>query len=168
MIEAFGKISGLRLNDKKTEALWIGSKTNSNQTFCPEMNFKWQKGKTKALGVWFATDQDTAISLNYNEKLTKVKSILGCWKFRRLSLIGKIVVLKSLVASELVYVLTSLQTKHHAIKEIDRMFFKFLWNDKGDKIKRKVMINDYSEGGLKMIDITTFNKSLKLPGLKNT
>ena len=86
------------------------------------MNFKWQKGKTKALGVWFAT----AISLNYNEKLTKVKSILGCWKFRRLSLIGKIVVLKSLVASQLVYVLTSLQTKHHAIKEINRMFFSIL------------------------------------------
>ena len=87
------------------------------------MNIKWQKGKVKALGVWFATDQDRAISLNYNEKLTKVKSILGCWKFRRLSLLGKIVVLKSLVASQLVYVLTSLQTKHHAIKEINRMFF---------------------------------------------
>ena len=85
LIEALGKISGLRLNDKKTEVLWIGSKTNSSQKFCPEMNFKWQKGKVKALAVWFATDQDTAISLNYNEKLTKVRSILGCWKFRRLS-----------------------------------------------------------------------------------
>ena len=41
------------------------------------------------------------------------------------------------------------------------MFYKFLWNDKGDKIKRKVMINDYPEGGLKMIDIAPFNKSLK-------
>ena len=41
------------------------------------------------------------------------------------------------------------------------MFYKFLWNDKGDKIKRKVMINDYPEGGLKMIDIASFNKSLK-------
>ena len=41
------------------------------------------------------------------------------------------------------------------------IFYKFLWNDKGDKIKRKIMINDYSEGGLKMIDIASFNKSLK-------
>ena len=46
------------------------------------------------------------------------------------------------------------------------MFFKFLWNDKGDKIKRKIMINDYSEGGLKMIDITSFNKSLKATWIK--
>ena len=54
-----------------------------------------------------------------------------------------------------------MQTNHEAIKEINTMFYKFLWNDKGDKIKRKVMINDYPEGGLKMIDIASFNKSLK-------
>ena len=46
------------------------------------------------------------------------------------------------------------------------MFFKFLWNDKGDKIKRKVMISDSSEGGLKMIDITTLNKSHKATWIK--
>ena len=46
------------------------------------------------------------------------------------------------------------------------MFYNFLWNDKGDKIKRKVMINDYSEGGLKMIDIVSFNRSLKATWIK--
>ena len=42
----------------------------------------------------------------------------------------------------------------------------FLWNDKDDKIKRAVMINDYLKGGLKMIDITSFNKSLKATWIK--
>ena len=40
------------------------------------------------------------------------------------------------------------------------MFYN-LWNDKGDKIKKNIMINDYSEGGLKLIDIASFNRSLK-------
>jgi len=101
-------MSGLRLNDRKTEALWIGSKTNCNQNFCPEKNFKWQKEKVKALGIWFATDQGMGISRNYNEKLMKLRSILGCWKSQRLSLLRKIVVLKSLVASQLEYVLSPL------------------------------------------------------------
>ena len=35
LIEAFGNISGLRLNYRKTEALWIGSKTNINKKVCP-------------------------------------------------------------------------------------------------------------------------------------
>ena len=46
------------------------------------------------------------------------------------------------------------------------MFYNFLWHDKGDKIKRKVMINDYSEGGLKMVDIASSNRSLKATWIK--
>ena len=36
------------------------------------------------------------------------------------------------------------------------MFYHFLWNGKGDKIKRKVMINEPEYGGLKMIDLYLF------------
>ena len=46
------------------------------------------------------------------------------------------------------------------------MFYNFLWNDKGDEIKRKVMINDYSERGLKMVDIASFKRSLKATWIK--
>ena len=60
-------MSGLKLNDRKTEALWIGSKTNCQQKFCLGKKFQWQNKKVKALGVWFSTDQDMAISLNYTE-----------------------------------------------------------------------------------------------------
>ena len=161
LIETFGDISGLRLNIKKTEALWIGSKKDCDLKLLPEKDFKWPKKKVKGLGVWLSTDPNIITSLNYNEKIEKIRSILECWKFRRLTLLGKIAVLKSLVASQLVYIFSPLQANHEAIKEINTIFYKFLWNDKGDKIKRKIMINDYSEGGLKMIDIASFNKSLK-------
>ena len=39
-------------------------------------------------------------------------------------------------------------------------------NDKGDKIKRDIMINDYSNGGLKMLDIESFSRSLKATWIK--
>ena len=45
------------------------------------------------------------------------------------------------------------------------MFYN-LWNDKGDKIKKNIMINDYAEGGLKLIDIASFNRSLKATWIK--
>ena len=64
-------------------------------------------------------------------------------------------VLKSLVVSQLVYILGPLQTDYEAIKELNTIFYKFLWNEKGDKIKRSVMINNFSEGELKMIDIAS-------------
>ena len=42
------------------------------------------------------------------------------------------------------------------------MFYNFLWNDKGDR-KKIIMINDYSEGGLKMIDTASFTALIILP-----
>ena len=48
-----------------------------------------------------------------------------------------------------------------AIKEIKDLLYKFLWDGKGDKIKRMVVIYDYQEGGIKMLDIKSFNSALK-------
>ena len=78
----------------------------------------------------------------------------------------KITVLKSLIASQLVYICSPLETNHTAIKDINVLFYNLLWNDEGDKIKRNIMINDNSEGGLKMIDIASFNRSLKATWIK--
>ena len=41
------------------------------------------------------------------------------------------------------------------------LIFKFLWDNKGDKIKRTEMIADYQDGGLKMLDIMEFNKAFE-------
>ena len=48
------------------------------------------------------------------------------------------------------------------LREINDLLFKFLWDGKRDKIKRSEMIADYGDSGQKMLDIMTFNKSLKI------
>jgi len=91
-------------------------------------------------------------------------------------LLGKITVLKNLIVSKLVFILSPLPTNCRVLKELSKSFFHFLWSGKGDKIKpRNVMIDDYSDGGLKMIDLESFNKALKstcylvgLPSLEAT
>ena len=145
LLDDFGKVSGLKLNDRKTEALWIGSCIGNDQITLPSKNFKWPKAKVKALGLWISTDSDMSASLNYNEKLENVRKMLRCWKYRRLTLHGKITVLKSLVVSQLVYLLTPLKSNYSALTEINKLY-TFLWNGKGNKIKRNVIINDYCDG----------------------
>ena len=160
-IDNFGKVSGLKLNSKKTEALWIGANSGKDINLLPERNLKWQKNKVRSLGTWLSTDPEATVLLNYTEKLEKVRNILSNWKYRRLTLLGKITVLKSLVASQLVYIMTPLCFSEKIIHELNTLFYSFVWNGKGDKIKRNVMINDYAEGGLRMIDIQSFSKALK-------
>jgi len=117
IIHYFGDISGLRLKSKKTEALWIGAIADWDFKLCPEKDFQWpKKTKVRALGVWLSTDPDVTISLNYKDKIEKIKSILGCWELRRLGLLGKITVLKSLIASQLVYIFFSSSNKSYSNK----------------------------------------------------
>ena len=63
--------------------------------------------------------------------------------------------------------LSSLPTPKRVIREINALLYDFLWDKKGDKIKRTEMINDYSKGGLKMMDIASFNKALKMKWVKS-
>jgi len=109
---------------------------------------------------------EISVSLNYNEKLEKVKEILRCSKYRRLTMLAKITIIKSLVISQLVYLLSPLCSNYNVLNEINDLLYTFLWNGKGNKIKRKIMINDFGVGGLKMIDISSFNKSLKTTWIK--
>ena len=158
-LENFGEVSGLRLNSKKTEILWIGACTGREDKLCPEKDLKWVTDKLKALGVWISSDPMVRMEANYNEKLLKIRNCLSCWEYRRL--LGKIVVLKRLIASQLVYILSPLPTKHASLDEINNMFYSFLWSGRGDKIKPDIMISDYKNGGLRMTDIKSFNKALK-------
>jgi len=125
---------------------------------CPEKNLKWADGKVKALGVWFCTEEIEGVKMNYQDKFHKV----GNWQNKRLTLPGKITIIKTLAASQLVYIMSSLRTCFKSLKEINDLFFNFLWDGKRDKIKRSEMIADYGDGGHKMLDIMAFNKSLKI------
>ena len=88
--------------------------------------------------------------------------ILDNWSARRLTLLGKITIIKTLAVSQIVYILSSLPTPPDIHKTIDSILYDFLWDGKGDKIKRTTMINNYAKGGLKMLDIQSFNESLKM------
>ena len=42
------------------------------------------------------------------------------------------------------------------------MFFRFIWGDKPDKIKRIFITQDYKDAGLRMVDLDKYIISLKL------
>jgi hypothetical protein len=45
-------------------------------------------------------------------------------------------------------------------KEIDSKCFKFIWNNKPDKVERNTVVGKLENGGLKMIDIQSYFMSL--------
>jgi len=47
-------------------------------------NLKWAESKVKALGVWFCTDQNEGMKMNYEDKVHKVEDILNNWQNKKL------------------------------------------------------------------------------------
>ena len=84
-----------------------------------------------------------------------------------MSLIGKITVIKTFALPKLIYPSTVLETpSEEIINLINKSMFQFLWENKPDKISRQTIIQDYENGGLKMIDLNFFIKSIKAGWVK--
>ena len=97
------------------------------------------------------------------KRMDEIKRLLSLWKQRQLTLLGKIAVLKTLVISKLNHLFSALPTPNNKfLKELERLFYKFIWNKSNDKVKRSVLEKCYEQGGLQMINIKAFIKSLKV------
>ena len=165
LLNIFDKLSGLKVNYEKTEALWIGSFKNRTDKLAINQNIRWSIRKVKSLGVWFSSSKEEAVVLNYQEKKDKIYRILSCCCLEdQLTLLGKVTVIKNLAASQLVYIMSSsyvilftfqvyiMSSSQSYLKEIHQLLHNFLWEGRGDKIKRSVMLNEYKDGGLKVLD----------------
>ena len=75
--------------------------------------------------------------------------------------------MKSLIIPKFVYtcILSLLSAPKEILQELNRILFKFLWKGT-DKVTRLSTINEYENGRLKMIDLESMVKSLRLAWLK--
>ena len=167
LFNKFGAYSGLKLNLDKTEIIPIGMSQLSYQSLPNDLNYiDINKKAFKTLGVWFCGDSHISNNLNYKFRIQKVEKLLFIWKARCLSLKGKITILKTLVVPQFVHLFSTIFTPASVLKTIDTMFFNFLWNNKPPKIKKSVITNSFTGGGLKMSDISSIHSVQKCLWIK--
>ena len=163
----YAKFSGLAMNFDKTKVVWFGCKDPPNRKYLEQFNFEWNPKTFTLLGVEFTTDLKNIADKNILRKLNEMKTELNQWSKRDITPFGKVTVIKTLIISKIVHLLICLPTPSlKVIKELNNIFFKFLWNDKPDKIKRTISTLNLLEGGLNMIDIDKFNQALKLTWIR--
>ena len=113
------------------------------------------------MGVHFSLDIKVKDDLNFKEVLSKIKRLLGWWRERDLTLMGKIHLLKAYALSKLNYVSSLIVVPQWIFVEVEKIIFEFLWGGK-DRIKRKIMYQDYGYGGLRMINFKLFVKTQRM------
>ena len=162
-LKQFYVISGLKINVDKTRALWISSSCGSSETLCEELALDWSQEPLKILGVTFSPLVFNIWDLNVREILSKVQRILNQWSKRKISLSGRITIIKSLALSKFVHLFMSLPAPpNELIKKLENIFFNFLWNSGPDRIKMRIVVKNTACGGLRMVEIKSFIKALKV------
>ena len=163
MLQNFEKISGLKLNQSKTEILQIGVPLTSNYSL---LKLKWEKEKIYALGSWFYKDHQKSISCTYEKRLDMLQKTINMWAQRKLTWIGRVTVIKTLCISKINYAISSVATPNWFITSADRLFQQFLWHNKPPRVKQKVIYNDYEMGGLRMTNLNHFIQAQKINWVK--
>ena len=98
---------------------------------------------------------------NFIERLDSIKNLTRIWSSRGLSIYGEITLIKSLLIPKFVCVSSLIPTPKELVSQLNRLLFQFLWNGP-HKVNRRSVINEYSNGGLKMIDFDSMIISLRL------
>ena len=100
---------------------------------------------------------------NYNSLITKTKNVLRSWTNRGLSIIGRITVVNTLVASLFVYKMMVLPSLTDTlIKNFETIITQYIWDNKKSKIALKTLQASKSVGGLKLTSLKLREKALKL------
>ena len=145
---------GLRVNYDKTNVVRLGdaSKCIENKPLI------WDPGGMMVLGIDVLNDAN----VQYKKIISKAKQVLEPWRKRKLSIMGRVLIVNTLVISLFIYALQVLDGPNPTIvKEFNQLIESFLWKGKKAKISREVLEAKKSEGGLALVNFELKNQSLK-------
>ena len=176
--DRLSRLSGLKLNAEKTELLHLIS-TNRRQPNQPLFSFSYggerhdiaPKSEVKINGVLFHQEESRMRTRNVEEIAVKIDKKMKMWSKRNLSILGKILVVKTFGVSQIIFLMQSLFLNEADFKKFNSLLYKFIWNrhylaaKAPERISREITNKSVKLGGLGMLDIRALDDSLKLRAL---
>ena len=108
ILEIFGTLSGLKMNKEKTKLVWLGRKKHSKDKLLLNYNLKWNVTEFTLLGIQYNVDLNKMINKNYSKIFDLISRDITNWSKRKLTVLGKITLIKSLFLSKTNHILTTL------------------------------------------------------------
>eukprot|EP00916_Digyalum_oweni_P020965 GHVL01034894.1.p1 GENE.GHVL01034894.1~~GHVL01034894.1.p1 ORF type:complete len:377 (-),score=17.22 GHVL01034894.1:1234-2364(-) len=169
ILKQFASISGLEINTRKTEAMWLGSSIARGE-LCFDLNWK---NKIKLLGIFFCNSVPASnLSENWESRIENMSRVISTWHRRNLGYLGKMCIINSFLVPQLVYVMRVINLSEKVLNRVTTMLYHFLWKRKTtnkkafEKVKRCVLKADFEKGGLCMPDIKIMQQSFLLEWIR--
>ena len=127
IFDLYRRLTGQKVNTRKTKAIWVGSMANSVHRLCTDVKLHRTTELFNVLGITFKKDVRDIGDLNFKDIFRKVKNLLRIWRRRNLNLMGRITIIKSLALSKLTYFPMNIpRPPDDSMKQIQKEFFYFI------------------------------------------
>ena len=148
LIQDCGSCSGLKINHNKSEIMLLGNCAYTlQQVSAVSSNLKIKK-VVKILGVHFTYDLRAKQKLNVDELISSIQEKLQIWRWRDLTIIGRIQTVKTFIIPIFLYCTSLISVNREFVKDVNKIIFDFIWKGQ-DKVKCFALISNIEDGGLK-------------------
>jgi len=133
--DLFNKCSGLEINSEKTECIFLGNQVSlAAMDVISSKNIRI-KDTVKILGVYVTYNESQRKKFNFDEILKSIKEKLQRWKWRDLTILGRIQIVKTFVITLFMYRASLIFVQKDTVIEVNKLlFFQFIWKGK-DKVQ---------------------------------
>lgn len=142
VFEEFSLASGASLNVAKSAIKFFGKFRMRRESLG---GLQVCEGPLKILGIHFQNEGSATV--NWVGRISSVQKRLARWKGRRLSLMGKVLVVKMDVLPVLQYLAYIYPLPASMRRAVIRLLFNFVWGGRYEYVKRSEMFNHVSKGG---------------------
>ena len=156
------EFTSLKVNYDKSETCGIGSKKGAIRAFSQLRPIDLLNDSVKILACHHSYNTDLAFERNFSDTISNISNVLNLWSLRGLSLLGRVLIFKTLGFSKIQYLAAMSEVTTKVIDELKAIQNRFIWKHSTTKIKHSTSIADYENGGIRNVDIPTKLKALKL------
>ena len=119
VINNFGCVSGLQLNEEKTEVYWLGDSPK-------DLGIDKVNKPIKILEIFLTYDWQKFQELNFEKIIKSIKKSINTWQWRNLTLLGRIQIIKTFAIPKFMFRASQIPLTKEIVKEINTVLFDFV------------------------------------------
>uniref|UniRef100_A0A670I9Y7 Reverse transcriptase domain-containing protein n=1 Tax=Podarcis muralis TaxID=64176 RepID=A0A670I9Y7_PODMU len=166
--ELFGEVAGFKLNKTKTKMICKNVDLRTIESIQQQSQIETVK-KVKYLGIWLTSKNIDLYKNNYEPMWREIKRDLEKWGRLKLSMWGRMNMIKMNVLSRLMFLFQSIPIikGSRIFKEWQRTVSRFIWQGKKPRIQFKLLTDVKERGGFALPDLKLYYEASCLSWLKD-
>ena len=107
----------------------------------------------KILGIYYSNVYEQAVLISWSKILDAIRIKINLFTLRRLNIYQKAIMINCMILSKVWYTCHTYPLSMDYAKKVEKINFPYIWCSNCDHLKRDVLYNRKSAGGLSLLNV---------------